>query len=394
MDETLRTAPPVYKSHVDRVTRVAETLAAAIHHDLFDVGCPLDLPSQRLLSVDTALHRRLTDLNDGQSALASLIGLLSDQHSILAARDKALRTLLVPIHMLPVETMNRIFAFTYYSRDLPERAACAISLASVCRSWRELALHRAFLWKTYDAAWAPEYGTLMSRRAGHGQIDVIMSDANTTVQMGLPPVEYWNSLSLRCNPFVPSWNVFLQIAPSLQSLKKLTLDMDAGEPEATSEVHLGKFLPNLTTLHVINIPASIIWSPLSAKLTKLRFDIIISDRGLRRILFECTNLESLSLESVVANGGGVVGFASSLEAAGWANEPLVVPPTLRTLTFCQIHAGYVCHLIKWLRAPALKALKIRTMYGTVVDSKHLETTWAEMCQKFVSQILAIFLGQW
>jgi hypothetical protein len=258
-----------------------------------------------------------------------------------------------------------------------------VSLASVCRSWRNLALVHQELWNTFDAAWSPEYRALMlshlkSSRIG---VDVIIPTEIAFAdgeEFPLPARDRWNSLHLTCTPSSPSWAAFMQLAPGLHQLGNLTLDMDAEDPDRAAQINLATLLPNLHTLHVVDIPSSIIWSPLTSKLVNLQFDVVISDRGLRVIFAQCTSLESLSINLVVSNEEG------SFEAGGWRNEPLIPPPSLRTLAFHQISPGYLCHVVRYLRAPALENLVLCTMYGSFASSACAGNAQSSTYYQFVS----------
>lgn len=226
---------------------------------------------------------------------------------------------------------------------------------------------------------------MITSRAGGMPIDVIMSDVESAgIETQLPRAECWNSLSLTCTPLSSSWELILKLAPSLGRLPNLTLNMDASEPAFVAGVDFNALLPGLRTLHIVNIPSSIVWSPLSSRLVSLRFDIVISDRGLRKILVQCTALESLDLEFVVSSGEGQTDLGMAFPGGNWADEPLIAPPSLRTLVFRSIHARYLCHLMKWLRAPTLKDLALCTLRGTVADSQSLQNSWIEIYRSSVS----------
>lgn len=273
----------------------------------------------------------------------------------------------IPVHSLPVEIMRHIFSITYNSLHIPERARCSISLASVCRPWRNLALVHQELWNTFDASWSPEYRALTLSRleSTPSSIDAIIPAEipfSPGEEFPLPAQNRWSSLHLTCTPLSPSWGLFMRLAPRLHELGNLTLDMDAEDPDTAAQIHVASLLPNLHTLRIVNIPSSIIWTPLTPKLINLWLDVVISDRGLRTIFAQCPLLELLSINLVVSNKDG------SLEAGGWSEEPLIPPPNLRSLAFHQISSGYLCHVVKYLHAPALENLVLCTMHGSLSTS--------------------------
>ena len=295
---------------------------------------------------------------------------------------------LVPVHSLPVEIMRRIFSITYNSFDIPERAKCSMSLASVCQSWRNLALVHQELWNTFDAAWSPEYRAfvLSQLKLTHTRVDVIIPTEvafSAGEEFLLPARDRWNSLHLACTPSSPSWALFVQLAPKLNQLGDLTLDMDAEDPDRAARIHFANLLPNIHTLHVVNIPSTIVWSPLTPKLVNLKFDMVISDKGLRAIFAQCTSLESLCINLVVSNEKG------SIDTGGWRNEPLIPPPNLRSLSFHQISSGYLWHLVKYLRAPALENLVLCTMRGSLASSACLESAQNSAYYQFVSTLCSL-----
>lgn len=216
-------------------------------------------------------------------------------------------------------------------------------------------------------------------------VDVIIPPETSFAdrELLLPMQDCWNSLHLTCTPSSPSWVAFTRLAPGLSQLGNLTLDMDAEDPVRAARINLASLLPNLHTLHVIDIPSSIIWSPLTSKLVNLQFDVVISDRGLRVIFAQCTALESLSINLVVSNEEG------SFETGGWRNEPLITPPSLRSLAFHQISSRYLCHVVKYLRAPTLENLVLCTMYGSFPGSACAVNAQSSTYYQFVSLCLSL-----
>lgn len=284
-----------------------------------------------------------------------------------------------PSSILPVELMDEIFMFACYSFDPRDRLACTLAIAAVCRQWRELALGNTALWATFDLSWPQLFGATIVSRMGSRPVDVIMSTiANSTEGFEhLPPFHRWRSLHLTCTPSSRSWDVFVELSPNLQHLESLSLDMDASSPGDAEQIQMGSFIPNLLALRVVNIPSSIVWSPLTSKLVDLRFDIIVSDRGLRKILAQCTSLQTLTIHSVVQEGvaeGRVT----------WKHAPIIMPSTLRALYFLNIPAAYACHIVRWLQAPSLQELAICTMYGSFPPAACFGSAWTDNYLSFVS----------
>ncbi|KAF8308316.1 hypothetical protein DL93DRAFT_1894684 [Clavulina sp. PMI_390] len=359
-----------------------QTLEAHIHSHNLNPSPPLTFDLLRVLSNDHPLQTHITQLAVAQSVLKGVVSKLNQQILAIGAREQDLRGLLVSIHILPPELLLVVFSFAYNGCEILARPAMARKLAAVCKSWRDIALRRPQLWDVISLAWSNEYRAIVLDRSAQRGVDVILPPTITPPVLQLPLAEKWLSLHVTCISISSSFEILRTLAPTLHNLPSLTINVE--EPfEGTIPVHQMNIFPQLRALrfaHVVNLPHTIMWCPLTPQLRSIRYTIPISDRGLRRIFRECQNLEECVIETVYDDHG-----TPQDEQVPWGKTPLEAPSSLRILSFRAIRCRYFLHLAKWLRAPRLKELWIGTALNSIPAPECLGSA-SEEYTKFFSQL--------
>lgn len=260
-----------------------------------------------------------------------------------------------------------------------------LKAASVCRSWRDISIRMQSLWSTFDTAWSPDLANLVMSRAGNfRQLEVSMSTVPKCVaDAAFPSYERWRFLHLECTPASPTLELFSNTTPNLHHLTSLVIDIDEECVPGATSFNIQNLLPNITHVHIINLPSPMVWTMLTTKLISLTFEMPMSERGFLLILDTCTSLEELYILSITGENRHVILAPNHV----WQRSPICVPKSLRALVFLNVSAAYACHIVQHLEAPFLKELGIGTMYGVHSPMAALGNPGARRLCTFVSTIV-------
>ncbi|KIK62722.1 hypothetical protein GYMLUDRAFT_164242, partial [Collybiopsis luxurians FD-317 M1] len=132
----------------DRFKPRADISAKIISERLRSPGIP---QRSEISQIMHDIDKDLETYNQQISSLESQLAFLRSQQERLRSRKTVLSSLLSPIHYLPNEILLRIFIFlTRDTNDLATVLPSALSIASVCSRWRELAISFAGVWSSFE----------------------------------------------------------------------------------------------------------------------------------------------------------------------------------------------------------------------------------------------------
>lgn len=371
---------------LDSLTTQSTALATAIRNDaLGEIASLHDIDSQRVLHESPDIHHRLASLERAESSTEALINSLSLSLATMKARRMFLQQILVPINMLPVELLQRIFNIAYRECDNPAwRPKYTRTICSVSRRWRDIGTSQPELWSTILLDHNEQYVHLCVERAGQERFDVTHSygtlDDQKWVSRGVCPLDRWRSLSIECENDSARWHTCRKLFPKIGTagLEKATIALSTKSRYSYTSLDtsaMKSLTQQLTTLYVAHIPYLMLPSSLSPTLINLRIDITIRDSDLRAVFTNCTRLERLWLQSiegpsyafVVPNEDGEDDDEDEdgdvhMDDAGnnpalLHPSPMFAPPPLRCLGFGDdVPIHYMTHVSRYLRAPQLREL--------------------------------------
>ncbi|KAI5897649.1 uncharacterized protein SCHCODRAFT_02564665 [Schizophyllum commune H4-8] len=165
-------------------------------------------------------RRRISAIDEEVVALLDRVSRLTDTKAALRRKLDHQQGLLAPIRRLPVELVMQIFDFACVDthKDFKQKLPMILSLSSVSKLWRDIAIGMSEIWAALPVSWAQRMLDLWSKpmqRAVINRVQVYLSRVgNATVTDPLLFI-------IRSPPTLELFQVAMEFSDSFQVLKVL-----------------------------------------------------------------------------------------------------------------------------------------------------------------------------